>query len=219
MNRNSIAIILGSVLFTAVVVSCADENPVIQEMRKAPPSYKSLAEKDDALFNLEMLYPQFDWQEYNRVLDDDLIFFFSEEDIANGTPFTEFEKIDELRTLRNMGDDSRHDHVLSINLTLSYSEGEWDPITPEDQKYAGETWYQKTVVYNMIVQAEPDMTYTSTDIKARFTIREGEDQDGSKIWRVIRWRDAIVGGLLHADVGKHADVQVTTWGQVKALYQ
>ena len=219
MVRNSIAIILGSVLFTSLLVSCGDENPVIQEMRKAPPSYKSLAEKDDVLFNLQLLYPQYDWQEYNRVLDDDLIFFFSEDDIANGTPFTKFEKSDEIRTLQHMGDDSRPDRVLSIELTLSYSEEEWTPITPEDQKYAGETWYQKTVVYNMNVQAEPNMTYVSTDIKAQFTIREGEDLDGSKIWRIIRWRDAFAGGLLHADVGKHARVQDTTWGQVKALYQ
>jgi len=93
-----------------------------------------------------------------------------------------------------MGDDSRDDAVLSINLNLSYSAGEWTAIVPEDQKYAGETWYLKTVVYNMTVQAEPNMTYVSTDIKAQFTIREGEDQDGSKIWRIIRWRDAISGG-------------------------
>ena len=217
MVRNSIAIILGSVLFTSLVVSCGDENPVIQEMRKAPPSYKSLAEKDDVLFNLQLLYPQYDWQEYNRVLDDDLIFFFSEDDIANGTPFTKFEKSDEIRTLQHMGDDSRPDRVLSIELTLSYSEEEWTPITPEDQKYAGETWYQKTVVYNMTVQAEPNMTYTSTDIKAQFTIREGENS-GKKIWRIIRWRDAIAGGSAHSLVAGSAQVETTTWGGIKAVY-
>ncbi len=194
MFRNAIVLILSGVLFTALVVSCGDENPVIEETQKRPPSYKSLAEKDDVLFNLQLLYPQFDLQEYNKVLDDQFIFFFSDDDIGNGIPFTEFFKDDEIRTLRNMGDDSRPDRVLSIELTLSYSEEEWTPITPEDQKYAGETWYQKTVVYNMTVQAEPNMTYISTDIKAQFTIREGEDLDGSKIWRIIRWRDDIQGG-------------------------
>ena len=159
---------------------------------KPPPSYKDLAEKDDVLFNLQLLYPQYDWVEYNRVLDDDLIFFFSEDDIGEG--FTEFEKEDEIRTLQHMGDNSRENAVLSINLNLSYSAGEWTEIVPGDQKYAGENWYQKTVVYNMTVQAEPNMTYISTDIKAQFTIREGEDTDGSQIWRIIRWRAAISGG-------------------------
>jgi hypothetical protein len=164
------------------------------EEKKPPPSYEDLSEKDHVLFNLQLLYPQYDWQEYNKVLDDDLVFFFSKDDIEDGIPFTEFAKADEIRTLRNMGDTSRQDRVLSINLTLSYSTGEWTAIVPEDPKYAGETWFQKTVVYNMTVQAEPNMTYVSTDIKAQFTIREGEDQDGSKIWRIIRWRDAIEGG-------------------------
>ena len=166
--------------------------------RVTPPSpasqnpYKALTSKDDVLFNLQLLYPQYDWVEYNRVLDDDLIFFFSEDDIGEG--FTEFEKEDEIRTLQHMGDNSRANAVLSINLNLSYSAGEWTAIEPEDQKYLGETWYQKTVVYNMTVQAETNMTHISTDVKAQFTIREGEDTDGSKIWRIIRWRDAIAGG-------------------------
>jgi len=220
MIRYSIAIILGSVLFTSLVVSCGDENPVIQEMRKAPPSYKSLAEKDDVLFNLQLLYPLFDWVEYNRVLDDDLIFFFSEDDIANGSPFTEFEKSDEIRILRHMADPSRHDAVLSIELTLSYSEEEWTPITPEDQKYAGETWYQKTVVYNMIVQAVPDMTFVCTDVNARVTIREGEDYSGKKMWRIIRWRDGITDGLLRTPVEGHAfSKRSSTWGGIKAVYR
>jgi hypothetical protein len=162
------------------------------EEKKPPPSYEDLSEKDHVLFNLQLLYPRYDWQEFNRVLDDDLIFFFSEDDIGEG--FTEFEKSDEIRTLKNMGDSGRPDRVLSISLRLSYSAGEWTAIVPEDQKYAGEIWYRKTVVYNMTVQAEPDITYISTDIKAQFTIREGEDQDGSTIWRVIRWRDGIKGG-------------------------
>jgi len=202
----------------AVLCGCDSDRGTLPSPTSQNP-YKALTSKDDVLYNLELLYPLCDTTEYKRVLDDDLTFFFSDVDIANGIPFTEFDKQQELESLRNMADENRPDRVLSIELSLSYSEEEWTPITPEDQKYAGETWYQKTVVYNMTVQAEPNMTYTSTGIKAQFTIREGENQDGSKIWRIIRWRDAFVGGLFHADVGKHARVQDTTWGGVKALYQ
>ncbi|MCK5406315.1 MAG: hypothetical protein KAJ37_02620 [Candidatus Krumholzibacteria bacterium] len=53
-------------------------------------SYKDLTTKDDVLHNLELLYPARDVAEYTRVLDDDLVFFFSEADIANGIPFTEW---------------------------------------------------------------------------------------------------------------------------------
>ena len=194
MWKRSVLYITSLVVVAGLTASCIfdpEKTPGGGD-EKPPPSYKDLAEKDDVLFNLQLLYPQYDWVEYNRVLDDDLIFFFSEDDIGEG--FTEFEKEDEIRTLQHMGDNSRENAVLSINLNLSYSAGEWTEIVPGDQKYAGENWYQKTVVYNMTVQAEPNMTYVSTDIKAQFTIREGEDQDGSKIWRIIRWRDAISGG-------------------------
>ena len=194
MWKRSVLYITSLVVVAGLTASCIfdpEKTPGGGD-EKPPPSYKDLAEKDDVLFNLQLLYPQYDWVEYNRVLDDDLIFFFSEDDIGEG--FTEFVKDDEIRTLQHMGDNSRANAVLSINLNLSYSAGEWTAIVPEDQKYLGETWYQKTVVYNMTVQAEPNMTYISTDIKAQFTIREGEDTDGSKIWRIIRWRDAIAGG-------------------------
>ena len=196
MWKRTVLYITSLVVVVGLTASCIfdPEKTPGGEEKKPPPSYKNLAEKDDVLFNLQLLYPQYDWVEYSRVLDDDLIFFFSDADIANGIPFTQFNRSDEIRTLQHMGDDSRDDAVLSINLNLSYSAGEWTAIVPEDQKYAGETWYLKTVVYNMTVQAEPNMTYVSTDIKAQFTIREGEDQDGSKIWRIIRWRDAISGG-------------------------
>lgn len=193
MWKRTVLYITSLVVVAGLTASCIfdPEKTPGGEDTKPPPSYKDLTEKDDVLFNLQLLYPQTDATEYNRVLDDDLIFFFSEVDIGEGIPFTEFQKEDEIRALRNMGDETRPDRVLSINLRLSYSAGEWTAFIPGDQKYAGETWYKKAVVYNMTVQAEPNMTYISANIKAQFTIREGEDQDGSKIWRVIRWRDGI----------------------------
>ncbi|MCK5618979.1 MAG: hypothetical protein KAJ17_06250 [Candidatus Krumholzibacteria bacterium] len=202
---------------TMVAVFCGcDADRVTPPSPASQNPYKALTSKDDVLFNLQLLYPQYDCVEYNQVLDDDLIFFFSKDDI--GTGFTEFAKSDEIRTLQHIGDDSRPDRVLSIELTLSYSEEEWTPITPEDQKYAGETWYQKTVVYNMIIQAVPDMTFVCTDVNAQFTIREGENNSGKKIWRIIRWRDAIKGGSARSLVAGSAQVQTTTWGAIKAVY-
>ena len=194
--------------------------------RVTPPSptsqnpYKALTSKDDVLYNLELLYPLCDTTEYKRVLDDDLIFYFSQADIWNGIPFTEFDKQQELKSMRNMADENRPDRVLSIELTLSYSEEEWTPITPEYQKYAGETWYQNNVVYNMTVQAMPDMTYMYYNgIDAQFTVREVAGEGGAKIWQIVRWRDDFMGGLLSAGVAGNALVRETAWGAVKALYE
>lgn len=182
-------------------------------------SYRDLSIKDDVFHNLELLYPARDVAEYERLLDHDMIFFFSDADIANGIPFTEWYREDEIRVLTNMGDKSRPDRILSINLDLAYSLGPWTAIVPENPKYAGEIWYQKTVVYNFTVQAEPDMTYIGTDIKAQFTIRESEGEGGAKRWRIVRWRDDITGGFFQAGLTRSARVQDTTWGGVKALYE
>lgn len=157
-----------------------------------PPSYKNLTVKDDVLFNLELLFPQLDYTEYNRLLDDeDYVFFFGGNDGGN---FTELTKQQELQTMRNMADDTREDAILGIDLSLDYAEGEWTAIIPQDPEYADETWYQKTVTYNFSIQAQPDNTYIADGIKAQFTIRQGKDLDGTTdIWRIIRWRDDIEG--------------------------
>jgi hypothetical protein len=183
--------IFGLVFITSLTASCIfdPEQKPGDVPPPPPPDYKDLTEKDDVLFNLELLYPQRDVTEYDRLLeDDDFIFFFGGSD---GGEFTQYTKQQELQTLTNMGDDSRPDRVLSIDLTLQYAKGEWTTIYPTDPKYEGETWYQKTVTYRLTVQAAPDMTYVGNDIKAEFTIRLGKDKDGNDIWRIIRWRDDV----------------------------
>ena len=203
----------------AVLCGCDSDRGTLPSPTSQNP-YKALTSKDDVLYNLELLYPLCDTTEYKRVLDDDLTFFFSDVDIANGIPFTEFDKQQELESLRNMADENRPDRVLSIELSLSYSEEEWTPIAPDDPAYSHETWYQKTVGYYMTVQAEPNMTYTSNYVlDAQITVREVVAQGGAKMWKIIRWQDYVMGGGLHGDFGKEPLIRATTWGGVKALYQ
>jgi hypothetical protein len=183
------------------------------------PGYQDLSARDDALINLELAYSGRDVAEYASLLDDDLIFYLSEADIANGIPYTQFDKQDEIVTLTNMNDDTRQDRVLSVDIDLFYPAGHWSVFVPEDNRYDGETWYQKTVVYNMAVQVMPDMTYMNYGIDAKFTVREVEGQSGAKIWQIVRWQDDVMGGFLRADLEKSAFVEETTWGRVKSLYR
>jgi len=183
------------------------------------PGYQDLSARDDALINLELAYSSFNRAEYNRLLNPDLIFYFSEADIAQGLPYSQFDKEDEIIALTNMKDDTRQDRVLSINLDLHYPAGQWTVFDPDDPQYDGETWYQKTVIYNMTVQAEPNMTYVGTDMRAQFTVREVAGVGGARKWQIVRWRDDVMGAVLNADLAKNALVKETTWGAVKALYR
>jgi hypothetical protein len=183
------------------------------------PGYQDLSARDDVLINLELAYNGRNRSEYNLLLNPDLIFYFSDADVVSGIPYTQFDKEDEIITLTNMNDDTRQDRVLSINIDLHYPAGNWTVFDPDEPKYDGETWYVKTVVYNMTVQTMPNMTYVGTDMSAQFTVREVSGAGGARKWQIVRWKDDVLGGVQRADLGNIAAVQETTWGQVKALYR
>jgi hypothetical protein len=189
----------------------------VKALYAGKPGYQDLTCRDDVLVNLELAYPSFNQPEYDRLLDgDDFIFFFGE---GVGGEFTQYTKQQELQTLGNMADDTRPDRILSFYLQLSYPKCAWTAIVPTDPKYAGETWYQKTVSYRLIVQAAPDMTYIGNDIRAVFTIRRVKDIDGTTdVWRIVRWRDDLEGFVLQSGSYGDAAVQETSWGDIKALY-
>jgi hypothetical protein len=77
---------------------------------------------------------------------------------------------------------------VAINLNLVYPPGEdtWVAIAPPDPTaYPGETWYEKTVTYSLIVQMG-DLSLVSFAMRASFVVRPVGDN-----WRIVQWRDDV----------------------------
>ena len=76
----------------------------------------------------------------------------------------------------------------AINLNMVYPPGEntWVAMpAPDPVRYPGETWYEKTVTYSLIIQTG-DWTLMSFSVRASFVVRSTEGQ-----WRIVLWRDDI----------------------------
>jgi hypothetical protein len=171
-----------------------DENPPPD---KPPSQYKCLevtCPRDNVLINLKSAYNDRNINRYDELLDDDFVFYFSAEDVLNGT-VEYWSRQAEINANKNMFDPNysnpTQEPVQDIDLGLTYPLGDdqWTQITPEDQvKYAGETWYQKIVVYNLTVQLPGDFQYVGLNKQAAFVLREAT-KNSVKSWKIIVWRD------------------------------
>lgn len=171
-----------------------DENPPPD---KPPSQYKCLevtCPRDNVLINLKSAYNDRNISRYDELLDDDFIFYFSAEDVTNGT-VSYWGRAEEIKANKNMFDPNYsspiQEPVQDIDLGLTYPPGDdqWTQITPEDQvKYAGETWYQKIVVYNLTVQLPGDFQYVGLNKQAAFVLRAAT-KDSEQTWKIIVWRD------------------------------
>lgn len=171
-----------------------EENPPPD---KPPSQYKCLevtCPRDNVLINLKSAYNDRNISRYDELLDDDFIFYFSAEDVLNGT-VSYWSRAAEINANKNMFDPNysnpTQEPVQDIDLGLTYPQGDdqWTQITPEDQvKYAGETWYQKIVVYNLTVQLPGDFQYVGLNKQAAFVLRVAT-KDSQQTWKIIVWRD------------------------------
>ncbi|UCG52635.1 MAG: hypothetical protein JSW58_03545 [Candidatus Latescibacterota bacterium] len=158
--------------------------------------YKPLdGPRDNVLFNLQKAYVERNDDQYDRLLDAGFVFHFSQVDFKEGKVTVEqWDRAAEMSSARNIFDRNFSkpgvDPVSKIDLTLTYPAGDdnWTQVTPEDQiNYPNETWYEKTVRYDLIVTSGP-IDYTGLNIQASFTVRKAE-VNGKEIWRIISWRD------------------------------
>lgn len=160
-----------------------------------PPPFEDLTQKEHVLINLQRAYNQRVYNEYNKLLDADFVFFFDLGDVGGngGTIPEQWTREAELNATANMFNPnytgSPHP-ITAIDLTLDgLSNLVWVPMQPQDPKFAGETWYFTTVPYNFNIQAQPDITYIqSGNPKAQYTVRS-IDIDGTTYWRLVQWRD------------------------------
>jgi hypothetical protein len=224
----------GFVLFLAVFLalpiwSCSDDdNPV---SHKYPPSpYKCLettCPRDNVLHNLQQSYNDRNISRYDELLDADFLFYFSAADVSGGMVTAEYwSRAAEINANTNLFDPNYSNPsqgpAQDIDLVLTYTESdsEWTPNPAPDQvKYPGETWYEKTVTYNLTVLLPGQFQYICYNKNALFTVRAGARGD-AEVWQVIVWRDDVEPGLHRRTGGQNSAglVKPSTWGRVKALY-
>ena len=160
-------------------------------------NFKPLDKRDNLLFNLELAYNQRNINRYDEMLDTDFIYFFGATDISEGNvEQSQWGRDSEVASTGNLLEGRAGREVPPadrISLDVRYPEGEdvWTEVTPGDpEKYPGETWYEKTVDYNLtVVISEIDLTLTNSNPRqASFVVRWDE---GREEYQVIQWRDDI----------------------------
>jgi hypothetical protein len=102
--------------------------------------------------------------------------------------------------------------VISIALQLDYPPDSWIEL-PENPDHPGESWYTKTVSYDLVARTVDQWEYRAIDLVAQFTIRW---DDSAGRWQIVLWRDD-VGNQIKLSPGGIA-VASSTWGSIKALY-
>jgi hypothetical protein len=200
----------------AVGLSCK-EDTVAPPPQQPPSGYRDLKEKDDVLFNLELAYNERRMDKYDELLDDNFIFYFNDADYNdphNPTP-QQWDRATEVGATTNLLDVnySGGNRVVSIDLRLGYVADNWTE-EPANQVHPGESWYRKTVDYDLRINTAASWELKALDKKAQFTIRWDEDKGK---WQMIMWHDLGDDGSLALTTG--AAIEETTWGGIKAMYQ
>ena len=197
MIRRVTCIICAVLIALTIVsgISCFDPDKERPKPKPPVPTYQDLTQKDHVLVNLQLAYNQRNYDRYAELLDDpNFIYYFSDEDFASGKTPEQWGRDEDLECHENMFDPNNQVHkILSLTLYLQYPAGQWIATTPDQGRFPGETWYYKSVSYNLtvVVNAQPEnITYLAQNLKALFTIRQ-VDRGGKKIWQIVEWRDDV----------------------------
>jgi hypothetical protein len=171
--------------------------------------------KDDVLYVLELAYNERNFAEFEKLLDENFVFVFSEDDFNRGAvPFPSWERTDEIAASQKIFDPNLEGgkRVISIDLRLYYPEGDWTEETA-NESHPDESWFTKTVEYNLVVKTADNWEHRANGLKAQFTLREDDTTGG---WRIVLWADDF--GSYQALSPGAAAVETTTWGIIKAQY-
>ncbi len=223
--RNTWSLLAFLVLLSLGAASCGGDDGV----RPKNP-YRSLdisQPKDNVLFNLQKAVTGTDLAHYDELLNDAFRFYFSGADQSSGdwTVGASWDRSREMAASANMFDPGYAagyvDPVTAIALTITYAPGdsEWTEVAPGDQEqYPGETWYRKSVTYNLAVKCG-SITMIGIDRPATFTVR-GSPREVGAAWRIVEWRDDAIEetGVPSSAFGGGGMTEECTWGATKALY-
>ncbi len=192
----------------------------IKDLYYYGPVYEALTDPDDVLENLELSYNQRNLVEYGRILDDpNFTYYFSPEDAVVGRTPWDWGIVDDLNSAGNMFDPSFQGPPITImELSLLNPAGPWTETTPDQVQFPGETWFFKTIRYNLtvVVATIPEpTTYIMNDKGALITIRQSEF-DGKQRWRIVEWHDDVQ--TISAQEKSPGLVGGANWGILKSMY-
>jgi hypothetical protein len=212
-------------LLALPIWSCSGDDDAVKPKEEAYKCLEATCPRDNVLHNLQSAYNDRNISRYDELLDDDFVFYFSDEDVLNGTP-QYWSRAAEINANKNMFDPNysnpTQEPVQDIDLTLVYTQGDdqWTPVPAPDQvRFPGETWYQKIVTYNIVIKMPGDFQYVGLNKQADFTLRAAT-KDSKQYWKIVVWRDDVGAGVRDlADLGRTAGVvEQSTWGRMKALF-
>ena len=164
------------------LVACDDDRVRPIKKNGTPPTsdYKNLTEKWHVLFNVQEAYNSMEAEPYVSLLDENFINFFFEGDVGkDGVPDQWFydEEVSSTREMLNKGGGRENNPILSVDLQLAgIEQASWVEVTPDQDKFPGETWYQTIVSYNFFFDTTNDIQYiTSGTPNVQFTVRQQPD--------------------------------------------
>lgn len=177
--------------------------------------FEDLTCMEDVLRNLELTYDQRNYAEYEELIDENFVFIFSDEDFSAGQTPRLWDRSGELDANQNLLDPNPRGpyRAVYINLRLDYPPASWTE-QPPNRDHPGESWYTKTVDYDLIVRTADSWEFRAFSLSAQFTIRYDEPPGR---WRIVLWRDD-VGSAMELAPGE-TTVKETTWGMIKAQYR
>ncbi len=179
-------------LFAILTTWSCDGDKITPPQETQKIEFKNLQNKDDVLYNLELAYMERRYDQYDKLLDDNFTFIFSETDYNEGhVDYPQWDRDGEVTSNTkildpNLNDDKR---VISINLKLDYQKDHWTE-QPANDDHPGESWYVQTVMYSLTIKTADDWEFRAIDLQAQFTIRWAQTEAGEH-WRIVLWRDDV----------------------------
>jgi hypothetical protein len=168
-------------LLLAALSSCIFD-PAPKGDGPPPPSKYRLIEprvnKSDVLNNIEFAYNKKQIDPYDRLLDDNFNFFYTDTDGGNSTPVQWGRDVEKPATQKVF------ENATTVDLTLDYHDG----VTWSQQISGSETWYYTTVFYHFTIKIGDTTFIPNAGAKAQFTVRNAGTAENPD-WKLVEFRD------------------------------
>jgi hypothetical protein len=171
---------------------------------------KDLSNKADVLNNIEYAYNKRNVTSYDRLLDDNFTFFFTEPGPGGGTA-VQWGRPDELTTTSGLLAAAN-----SMNMSIDWKDSSGNSTVQWSEQISGtETWYDATVFYHFVIKIGENTYIPNNGSKAEFTVRNAGTAEKPK-WKLVEFRDLGAPSFVNAT---SMATEPTTWGEVKAIYR
>jgi hypothetical protein len=204
-----------TLLACAMLVSCNDPEAPAPTPPKKDPVFNDLSQKEHVVQNLVGAYLTRDNEEYERVLDPEFRFYFSDGDVSDGLPEEGWSRTQDLASTANLldPDNPEPNRIVSIDLDVNSENLVWQAVA---DTLLADTLLATNTTYSFAFRTANDISYITYGApQVQFFVRN-VGTDAAPQWRLVRWHD--VGLLERVGAGASALVEETNWGRVKALY-